>query len=536
MSRILVGQRAFILTLAVAAVTVVFLHFWRIGTAPPGFYGDECSIAYNAYCICETGADEYGVRWPMFFRSFDTFTDPVNVYSVAVPVRIFGLHPWVARLPSGLYCLTACVAFFLLLRMWRIGEWVALGGSFVLSVIPWVFTLSRNCAFAGNTAALLGLVMGLILTDSALRQRSNWRAILAGAAWAFTIYAHQSARPVLALLGAGSCLVLWRPLARRWRVVLVITASALVVLLPLIISVLRSPEALTTRFEQVGIFQKGGSLTGVISAMASRYLDYFSPRFLFISGDDTLRHHTGWGGELYWHLAPLILAGLYVVVRYWRRQPRYRIVLVGLLVSPVSAALTVDRMHSTRSAYGVIFWLLLAMLGARWLWQRKGLWRKLLLLMIGAGTLEIGLYLHNYFGAYQARCRFAYQGELVEALKYCFHHLDDNQVLYISDSTFSPHGSMVNAELKPFLYAYVLFYGKIDPRKYQQTGFPMDTVRLYDNNAARPGLLLRCNYRWLSPTVAQWTPNVEPLPAGSVLLTRIPFQDLDLQYEIFKIP
>jgi len=78
--------------------------------------------------------------------------------------------------------------------------------------------------------------------------------------------------------------------------------------------------------------------------------------------------------------------------------------------------------------------------------------------------------------------------------------------------------------------------GKIDPRKYQQTGFPMDPVRLYENNAPKPGLLLRCNYRWLSPTEAQWTLNVEPLPADSVLLTRIPLLNSYLQYEVFKIP
>jgi hypothetical protein len=164
--------------------------------------------------------------------------------------------------------------------------------------------------------------------------------------------------------------------------------------------------------------------------------------------------------------------------------------------------------------------------------------------------VELALYLRNYFGpGYQSSCRSVFQSELADALKYCFHHLDDDQVLYISDSTFSPYGSIVNAELKPFLYAHLLFYGKIDPRKYQQTGFPMDTVRLYDNNTPKPGLLLHCNFRLSSTTEQQrarfagdefvvdlFARNDEPLPAGSVLLTRIPFPDPDVQFEIFKIP
>jgi hypothetical protein len=120
------------------------LHFWRLDSAPQGFYGDEASIAYNAYCIAYTGADEYGTRWPVFFRSFDTYVDPVDVYSTVLPVRAFGLHQWTARLASGLYALTACVTFVVLLRAWGMGRWFALGGGFALSVVPWIFPLSRN--------------------------------------------------------------------------------------------------------------------------------------------------------------------------------------------------------------------------------------------------------------------------------------------------------------------------------------------------------------------------------------------------------
>ena len=77
----------------------------------------------------------------------------------------------------------------------------------------------------------------------------------------------------------------------------------------------------------------------------------------------------------------------------------------------------------------------------------------------------------------------------------------------------------------------------------------MDTVRLYDNNAPKPGLLLRCNFRLSSTTEPRGTGfagdefvvdllarNDEPLPADSILLTRIPFPDPDVQFEVFKIP
>jgi hypothetical protein len=522
-----------------AFLSVGFLHFWKLGTAPRGFTADECSIAYNAHSISQTGADEYGTPWPMFFRSFDVYCDPADVYSVVPPIRAFGLEKWAARLPCALYSLLACVAFSMLLRHWRFEPPLALMGGLLLSVIPWVFPLSRNCSLAGHMAALLGLIAGLAVTSSALRRQSNRLAILAGAIWALTFYTHQSFQPVFALLAIGCVLVLWRPLVQRWRLVCVMILSAIVVSLPLIISILRSPEGLTARFHQVSVTRGASSRWDIIQTATGHYLDYFSPRFLFLSGDHELRHHTGHGGELYGCLAPLVLIGLYVAIRHWRQHASHRIMLVGLLVSPVSAALTMDRMHSTRALYAVVFWLLLAVLGAQWLWHRRGLWRKLLLVLACAGALEIALYLRDYFGAYQTRDPQVLQTELTDALEYCFAHLGTNQVLYISGSTYTPYGEFVDERLKPQLYADVLFFGKIDPFTYQQTGLPTDRVRIYDGHPHQPGLLLKCDrYYFNRPDGLHAAPDPLPLPPDARLIKSIPFSGLYsfAKYLIYAIP
>jgi len=529
--------------IAVALLIVAALpHFWKLGSAPEGFYLDEASIAYNAYCIDRTGADEYGTRWPIFFRCFDTYTDPVDVYSAVLPIHFFGLEQGPARLPSALFYTMTCVAFFLLLRQWRLGDWFALGGGLALWLVPWVFPAGRNGAFAGHTAALFGLVMGLLLTDSALRRRSIPRGVLAGAAWAFTFYAHQSARPVVALLAIISGVIFYRLLLRRWQVVVAMAASAMVLLLPMLISVLRFPEAMTARYQQVGISQEAPSLGTAALETATHYAEYFSPRFLLISGDEQLRHHTGFGGELPRYFVPLILAGLWAVIRSWRRQPRYRLVVVGLLVSPVSAALTIDRMHSTRCIYGVVFWLLVAMIGARWLWQQRGVWRTVLLLTVCGGLVESALYLHDYFGAYQTLSRDEFMTDEIRAFKYCFQHLGSNEVLYVSGWMFSPNRCDLNMQLKPFYYVYPLFYGKVDPREYQRGGFPTDSIRLYEDSATRPGLIVLCNYIyvWQQTGPPRVFMNNEPLPPNASLDAVIPAQSskmkIKLQYEIYRVP
>ncbi len=532
------GRFVYWLIALTAFLTVCFLHFWKLGTVPKGFYADEASIAYNAYCIANTGADEYGVRYPVFFRCFDTYTDPVDVYSAVLPIQLFGLHQWSARLPSALFFLLACVAFFVLLRAWRFRAWFALAGGFAFSIIPWVFPLARNGAFAGHTAALLGLVMGLLVTDSALRQRSNWLAAFAGVIWAFTLYAHQSVRPVLVLLAFGCGLALWRPLQRRWRVVLVMMISAFVVLLPMIISIVRFPAAFTARFQQVGIVREPASFTDMAINVTGRYLEYFSPRFLFASGDHERRHHTGHGGELYWPLAPLILVGLYAAIRHWRYQPRYRVLLVGLLASPVPAALTVDRMHSTRSLWGVVFWLLLAMVGAQALWRHSAMGRKLLVVICVAGFVESSMYFADYFGPYQTRSRVAFAPGFTDAITYCFSRVGSNQTLYVSGSVGAASDAFIDTDFKPFVYSFLLFYGKIDPWTYQHGGFSNTIVRPYLEEIDQPGLLLRCNDTPTQTITSQGPristiPNLESIPDTAKLL--VAFQDDTLVYQVWEV-
>ena len=47
------------------ALLAAFLFFRASGTVPRGYREDTVSVALNALCLVETGADEYGVRWPL---------------------------------------------------------------------------------------------------------------------------------------------------------------------------------------------------------------------------------------------------------------------------------------------------------------------------------------------------------------------------------------------------------------------------------------------------------------------------------------
>ena len=98
-------------TLLLLGGIVVALAFYlaSIFTTRSAFFIDEASIAYNAFKIARTGADEYGARWPLYFRAFGEFKNPVYIYLLAALYKVFGPGEMLARLLSAVLGFVAAV-------------------------------------------------------------------------------------------------------------------------------------------------------------------------------------------------------------------------------------------------------------------------------------------------------------------------------------------------------------------------------------------------------------------------------------------
>lgn len=519
-----------------AFFAVCFLHFWKLGVAPKGFYVDEASVAYNAYCIANTGADEYGVKYPLFFRCLDNYQDPVLIYCLVPLVKVFGLNSAVVRLPGAVFHILAALAFAFLVQEYCRNKWLALWGGALFALTPWVFPASR--LVFSDTAMLLGMVLGWWLLLMALRTRSYSLAAGAGIAWAFAMYARALGRPMSVLLLLCIGLAFHRLLLARWKIGLFFLLSYAAALLPMMVSALRFPQSLTTRFERVSVLHGNPSVNAIVHNVMPRYLEYFSPSFLVFTGDPELRHHTGLGGELFWFTIPLILTGMYHMLRYFRAQPYYRFLALSLLVYPAVAALTNERMHSGRAISGVISWLLVAMVGARVWWHHGRAGRTLLIVMFATGGVESAAYFADYFGPYQTRCQTAFGTAFTDSLKYCFDQIHSNETLYVSGSVSTVGSELLDTDFKPFVYAYLLFYGRIDPSTYQHGGFSNTVVRPYLEQVDQPGLLLRCNYTRTNTVTSESSqdtiiPNPESIPdAAKPMVT---FQDGALEYQVWEV-
>src|SRR5690242_14050515 len=86
-----------LLLLAVAAA----VYFWDLRSNPPGFHIDESSVAYNAHLIAISGKDEHGESWPLFFRAFGEYKNPIEIYLLAAWFRFTGPGMFAARCLSA---------------------------------------------------------------------------------------------------------------------------------------------------------------------------------------------------------------------------------------------------------------------------------------------------------------------------------------------------------------------------------------------------------------------------------------------------
>jgi len=104
-----------------------FLRIYHLDTIPNGFLPGEAMRGYDAYSLGHTGADSFGVRFPLFLRGFDDYVAALYSY-VAAPLVYFGLSVFSLRLTSALLgILTVAVAFQISRRPF--GNTAAIAGS-----------------------------------------------------------------------------------------------------------------------------------------------------------------------------------------------------------------------------------------------------------------------------------------------------------------------------------------------------------------------------------------------------------------------
>ncbi|HEV2862742.1 MAG TPA: glycosyltransferase family 39 protein [Pyrinomonadaceae bacterium] len=384
--------RRVLVPLAVLALGAL-MYGARAGSNPPGFYIDESSVAYNAHLVAETGRDEHGEEWPLFFRCFGDYKNPVYVYLMAAVFSATGPSILAARLTSAaLGLLTAVLLGMLAARVsGRRGV-----GLFVLAsalVTPWLFELSRVVVEVAAYPAAVALLLFFVHRAS-LKESWSWAdAALVAAALALVTYTYSIGRLLGPLLALGLALF-----ARRGRRLSVVKAWALyaAALVPLLVYMSGHPNALTARFRALVYVSAESSYLAGAWEFVKHYAANLSPWWMLVTGDpnpDQIANILGTPLVLAVTFA-LALAGAWLVVRGGRRGAWWCFVLYGLAVSFVPASLTRDYFHMLRLSPVPVFLLVLTVPAVDWL--SEGARRKVLFALLALTLMQGAVFQWQY--------------------------------------------------------------------------------------------------------------------------------------------
>ena len=147
------NKRTLIILLALFLLISLVFHLYKINQVPPCLNADEAAHGYNAYSILKTGRDEYGNFLPLRFRSFEDYKLPLYVYLSVPFIKIFGLNDFSIRFLNLIIGILLVPLMYLVVKEIFNDQKIALIASFLTSVSPWIYILSRHahegalCAF-----------------------------------------------------------------------------------------------------------------------------------------------------------------------------------------------------------------------------------------------------------------------------------------------------------------------------------------------------------------------------------------------------
>jgi len=361
------------LTLLVVGATVLIALIMRVYNLtgnPPGFFCDEASIGYNAYLVLHTGADQWGVHFPVYFRAFGEYKNPVFIYASLPLVALFGLDPLATRLTAALFgAATVALMYPLALALFHRRD-IALLSTVSLAVAPWHLLFSR-VAFEAISMPFFCALSTLIFLV-ALRRSSTRLCLVSFILWAITLYTYSVTRLLAPLLLLTLLLLYWREVWVWRRHTLVGLIMYALLLIPFVQSTLSGDT--TARFSGIGVFSHGLHGWNLIGKIAQLYIQHFSMLFLFTfgsrPGDPVLRNYIPGLGALYWAQLPLVMIGLAALLA--RRDRAAVLVLAWLLLYPTGGALT-EGPSQLRDLFGVLPFNLITGYGAAecWRWLRR---------------------------------------------------------------------------------------------------------------------------------------------------------------------
>lgn len=460
--------------LIIAIVLSVFLHTYKSEEVPGCLNADEAAFGYNAYSLSRTGADEYGIKFPLRLTSFNDFKLPLYSYLLMPIISVFGLSVESTRvLNTILGVLLVPTMYMLALEIFNKRR-VSLISAFLTAVVPWIYILTRH-AHEGVLAAIL-ILWSFYFILRFQKQPKLQHLILANIALILSTFSYHTGRIFLVVFVMYQLYLLFRlrmrSLTRNMKLAW-IGILAMVILLPFGTDVLYGAR----RVQNLLFFQRSGFQmrldeylrehtnrrvhnkgTEAVKDVTLRYFSQLSPNFLLVHGDTNPR----FGYDRLGLITPVEYLMLFVGLYYlFKNRVKHRWLLVLLLaVAPLGNALTWEENSLIRTYFLIFPLILIVSYGAYKYLEDVGKrrWgRFIIYALLGLYVFFLytnwDVYLNHYFK--RALVVRAWQCGYSEMADFVNEKYDETDKFYITKRHGQP-------------YIFLLFFRQFDPEEFQK--------------------------------------------------------------------
>jgi len=348
----------------------IFLRFFQLSSVPPGLYQDETALGYNAYSILQTGKDEHGEIFPIYFESFGDFKLPVYIYLTVVSVALFGLTEFAIRFPSALFGSLTLLSAFFLIRQITVNTRLTLLLSALLAINPWHLFFSR-AGFEVNVG-LFFAVTGTWFLIKAIHQRVHYVLYtLAFLCFFLAAYSYNVSRILAPMLLLVFSILYTKSKTNKQKALFIIIPLLLlssIMLLSLTVSsggtttniigggdsLVNAIELRSYMIQMPDIVEKlfFSSPAQYIKQYIENIIGFLSPAFLFVSGSSHGNHGIATTGQFYLFEFFTVILGIFIGIRTKEKLAQF----AGLWLLTTLAVIGVSNQapHATRGFFLVL--------------------------------------------------------------------------------------------------------------------------------------------------------------------------------------
>jgi len=221
-------------------------RFHALGRVPWVMENDEAGLGREALNVLEG-------RLVHPFQTYRSYSS-LEIFALAVPVRVFGETKFALRLLSALGGWLAIPVLAVVVKR-LFGPRVAVASAALLAISHSAIHFSHTTVAASTFDPLLSAV-SLYFVYRAVHDRAWVWWALSGVSLGMSIYGYAGSRVIPVVAGAY-LLFNGRLLVQAWRGLGVMVGSFVLAVAPMASHVLRDPSAFNNRFNAVGIIQSG---------------------------------------------------------------------------------------------------------------------------------------------------------------------------------------------------------------------------------------------------------------------------------------